>query len=122
MITPLNVIGMTRISQETMDDLEIAGFEIYKHEDCPEHVDVNDIHVTANEVKAIYRLDQKGIWEQVSLIVSGKILIEGDNEIISSIYELKDDFTDGEIIELDGETILVRVVPDENGVEEYFFW
>ena len=113
MITPLHVIGMARISQETMEDLEIAGFEIFKNAD--------DVHITAGVVNVIYSLKEDGIWEQVSLIVEGKTLIE-DSSVIKAIYEFKEEFVDGEEFKLLGETILVRVVPDENGTEDYFFW
>lgn len=121
MITPLHVIGMTRISQETMEDLEIAGFEIFKAEDHPDYVDEGDVHITAGVVNVIYSLKEDGIWEQVSLIVEGKTLIE-DSLVIKAIYEFKEEFVDGEEFKLLGETILVRVVPDENGTEDYFFW
>ena len=121
MISPLNVIGMTRISQESLEDLEIAGFDFYTAKDHPDHVEEGEVHITAGAVNVIYRLQEDGIWEQTSLIVSGKILIK-DSAVIKAIYEYQDEFKDGEEFKLNGETILVRVVPDENGTEDYFFW
>ena len=138
------VIGLENISKETIEDfITLSGGSLCDNsgkiisgpfvgrilpnnrfkqiddldDDCDKIIIGN---IGGENIRAHYeKRDQR--WVRTILSVADKHLVEDDN-VLDIIYNGSWELEDGQVLHIAGNEILVKVIPDENGYEEYFFW